>query len=210
MSPDYPACSIQIKLKQRQTAAELAYRSAIDHMKESRGVEYERAWRLVEHRRISLQRVPGGAANAGTKPRVGAHSADVAPAKAKSGHKATPTKKANNGAKSAKSPKQKARGAREGSKTAQVLGLLKRSGGSSITETLESHRLEGALGGRVPIGRRWQEDGTDGYVRKGRRPGAPLLDQRLNPAFLPRAGTDARPHRSAGPSAGRCRERAFH
>lgn len=56
MSQEYPGCSVQSKLKEQQAAAELAYRSAINHMKEVRGMEYERAWRLVEHRRVSLQR----------------------------------------------------------------------------------------------------------------------------------------------------------
>ena len=88
------------------------------------------------------------------KPRVGAHRGDVAPGKAKSGHKATSAKKANKGAKSAKSPKQKARGAREGSKTAQVLGLLKRSGGATITELSkaigwQAHSVRGFLSGAL-------------------------------------------------------------
>ena len=47
--------------------------------------------------------------------------------------KASPAKKGNKGATSAKSPK-KATGARPGSKTAKVLDLLKRSGGASLKE----------------------------------------------------------------------------
>jgi hypothetical protein len=42
-------------------------------------------------------------------------------------------------AKLAKSPKKKAPGAHRGSKTAQVLNLLKRSGGSHPEGTHESH-----------------------------------------------------------------------
>ena len=53
------------------------------------------------------------------KPRVAAHAADLAPSKAKSGHRRTSAKKANEGAKLAKSPK-KAAGGRTGSKTALV------------------------------------------------------------------------------------------
>ncbi len=49
-------CSVQIRLTEQQTAAELAYRSAVSRMKEMRGQEFERAWRLVENRRLSLER----------------------------------------------------------------------------------------------------------------------------------------------------------
>jgi hypothetical protein len=88
------------------------------------------------------------------KPRVAAPRADVAPSKTKSGHKATPVKKANKSAKSAKSPKQKVPGAREGSKTAQVLGLLKRAGGATITELSkatgwQAHSVRGFLSGAL-------------------------------------------------------------
>lgn len=49
-------CSLQTKLAARYATAELAYQSAVARMKESRGQEFERAWRLVEHRRASLER----------------------------------------------------------------------------------------------------------------------------------------------------------
>ena len=84
---------------------------------------------------------------------MSAHTgADVAPSKAKSGHKANPAKKANKGAKSAKAPKRKARGTRDGSKTAQVLELLKRSGGASLKELMKAtgwqpHSVRGFLSG---------------------------------------------------------------
>lgn len=47
-------CSIQTKLTERYAIAESTYRSAIARMKELRGLEFERAWRLVEQRRTSL------------------------------------------------------------------------------------------------------------------------------------------------------------
>ena len=49
-------CSIQIKLTEQYTAAELAYRAGIARMKEARGKEFERAWQLVENRRASRER----------------------------------------------------------------------------------------------------------------------------------------------------------
>jgi len=48
-------CSVQTKLAAKCATAEQAYRSAVALMKESRGQEFERAWRLVEHRRASLE-----------------------------------------------------------------------------------------------------------------------------------------------------------
>ena len=88
------------------------------------------------------------------KPRVGAHRANVAPSRAKPGHKAIPAKRANKGPRSAKSPKRKTPGARDGSKTAQVLGLLKRSGGASLKELMkatgwQAHSVRGFLSGAV-------------------------------------------------------------
>ena len=88
------------------------------------------------------------------KPRVGAHRANVAPSGARSGHKATPAKKATKGAKSAKSPKKKTTSAHHGSKTAQVLDLLKRSGGVTLRELTkatdwQAHSVRGFLSGTL-------------------------------------------------------------
>ena len=86
------------------------------------------------------------------KPRSAAHKAHVAPSRAKSGKKATLAKKANKGAKSAQSPNKKATGARQGTKTAKVLDLLKRSGGASLKELRkatgwQAHSVRGFLSG---------------------------------------------------------------
>ena len=87
------------------------------------------------------------------KPHVAAHRAHVAPSRAKSGKKASPAKKVAKRPKSAKSPK-KAAGAREGSKTASILGLLKRSGGSTLKQLTkatgwQTHSVRGFLSGAL-------------------------------------------------------------
>ena len=86
------------------------------------------------------------------KARVAPRSAHVPPKKAKSAKKATAAKKAPKGAK-------KANAARDGSKTAQVLDLLKRSGGATMKELLKAtgwqpHSLRGFLSGAVRKKRR--------------------------------------------------------
>ncbi len=87
------------------------------------------------------------------RPRVAAHRAHVAPIRARSGHKASPAKKANTSATSAKSPR-KATVARPGTKTAKVLGLLRRSGGASLKELRkatgwQAHSVRGFLAGAL-------------------------------------------------------------
>ena len=78
---------------------------------------------------------------------TGARRANVAPAKGKAGKKATPAKKAPKGAK-------KAGGARDGSKTATILGMLKRPGGATAKDLLKAtnwqpHSLRGFLSGTI-------------------------------------------------------------
>jgi len=87
------------------------------------------------------------------KPRFAAQTAHVAPSKARSGKQATPAKKATKGAKSAQAPK-KATGTRQGSKTAKVLDLLKRSGGATLKELRkatgwQAHSVRGFLSGAL-------------------------------------------------------------
>jgi hypothetical protein len=84
---------------------------------------------------------------AAKKAHAGARRAKVAPAKAKAGKKATPAKKAPKSAK-------KAAGARDGSKTATILELLKRPGGTTAKELLKAtgwqpHSLRGFISGTV-------------------------------------------------------------
>jgi len=96
---------------------------------------------------------PVEAPRAAKKPRVAAHRAHVAPVRTRSSHKARPATKANRGGTSAKSPR-KAAATRPGTKTAKVLGLLRRSGGASLKELRkatgwQAHSLRGFLSGAV-------------------------------------------------------------
>ena len=85
---------------------------------------------------------------ANKKARVAPQGANVAPKKGKSAKKATPPKKAPKGAKKA------VKGPREGSKTDQVLELLKRPGGVTAKELMkvtgwQPHSVRGFLSGTV-------------------------------------------------------------
>jgi hypothetical protein len=82
---------------------------------------------------------------AARKATAGARRANVTPAKAKAGKKATSKKKA---------PKSARNDAREGSKTATILELLKRAGGATAMELLkatgwQAHSLRGFISGTV-------------------------------------------------------------
>jgi len=88
---------------------------------------------------------------AAKKPRVAPRRANVAPAKAKAGKKATPAKKATNGGATAKVAETSAR---HGSKTAKILDLLKRPGGATAKELLkvtgwQAHSLRGFVSGTL-------------------------------------------------------------
>jgi len=88
------------------------------------------------------------------KPRGGAQGGKGAPAKGKSSKKATPAKKSPKGAKAAKPAKTESGSAREGSKTAQVLAMLQRKNGATITEIMKAmgwqrHTVRGFMAGAM-------------------------------------------------------------
>jgi hypothetical protein len=90
------------------------------------------------------------------KARVSARAAHVAPAKGKAGKKATPPKKAAKAPKTAKAAPEalKAKGTRAGSKTAQILELLKRPNGATLQELMaatewQPHSIRGFISGTL-------------------------------------------------------------
>jgi hypothetical protein len=91
------------------------------------------------------------------KARVAPRRADVAPAKAKLADKTTSAKKASTGRtkpKVAKPEVAKPRAARDGTKTAKILDLLKRPGGATSKELMKAtgwlpHSVRGFLSGTV-------------------------------------------------------------
>ena len=88
-----------------------------------------------------------GEPKANKKARASARRAHVAPTKDKSGKKAKATKKTPKGQK-------KAHGARDGSKAAAILDLLKRKDGATLKELMkatewQAHSVRGFLSGTV-------------------------------------------------------------
>jgi hypothetical protein len=113
------------------------------------------------------------------KANAGARRAPVAPKKAKSGKKATPSKKAPKAPKTAKAPKGDKKGgaARDGSKAAKILELLKRPGGATSKELMKAtgwlpHSVRGFLSGTIgkkmglTVTSTKGEDGERGYSIK--------------------------------------------
>ncbi|HEY1754181.1 MAG TPA: DUF3489 domain-containing protein [Bryobacteraceae bacterium] len=112
------------------------------------------------------------------KANAGARRAHVAPAKSKAGKKATPAKKAPKGRTKAKVAAPTKPEARDGSKTAKILDLLKRPGGVTSKELMKAtgwqpHSVRGFLSGTVrkklglTVTSTKGEDGERSYSVKG-------------------------------------------
>jgi len=95
------------------------------------------------------------ASKAERKPKGGGEKgAKGAPAKGKSSKKATAAKKSPKGAKAAKPAKTEAGAPREGSKTAQVVAMLQRKNGATLSEIMEKmgwqkHTVRGFMAGTM-------------------------------------------------------------
>jgi hypothetical protein len=105
-----------------------------------------RIWARIQH--LGQPEKP----KAERKARVGAQAAKGAPAKAKANKKARPAKKAPKPPK--KATVRKAEGAREGSKTAQVVAMLQRKGGATLAEITakmgwQKHTVRGFMAGTM-------------------------------------------------------------
>ena len=88
---------------------------------------------------------------ASKKAKGGAHAAKGAPAKAKATKKATAAK---NAPKAKKAKAEEAAGPREGSKTAQVVAMLQRKGGATLSELMskmgwQRHTVRGFMAGAM-------------------------------------------------------------
>jgi outer membrane biosynthesis protein TonB len=106
---------------------------------------------------------------------VSAQAPDVAPAAAKSGKNATRSPKPPKAPKSAKAAKTE--GAREGSKTAQVVALLKRKNGATLAEIMEKmgwlrHTVRGFVAGSLK---------KAGYTVESFKPEGGERTYRINP-----------------------------
>jgi hypothetical protein len=139
--------------------------------------EYEMTTSTTENEQTAQGTALAGEPKATTKANVAPRKPRVAPSKRKSGKKATSAKKAAKSAKAAK-PARKESGVRQGSKTEQVLELLKRSGGTTMKELMKAtgwlpHSVRGFLSGTIgkKMGRKVEstkgEDGNRAYSVKG-------------------------------------------
>jgi hypothetical protein len=118
----------------------------------------KRIWKRIQSLGDAAQPEPEAPKPEAAKPKGGkkatgrAQAAKGAPAKGKARKKTTPAKAAPKGKKGAKA--QEAAGPREGSKTAQVIALLQRAKGATITEIMDKmgwqrHTVRGFMAGAM-------------------------------------------------------------
>jgi len=113
---------------------------------------------IAEETETAQATATGDQPKATKKATVAKRARNVAPAKGKSGNKASPAKKAPKGAKKASGgrdgSKAAKKGIREGTKTETILDLLKRPGGATSKELMkasgwQAHSVRGFLSGTV-------------------------------------------------------------
>jgi Protein of unknown function (DUF3489) len=108
------------------------------------------------------------------KSRAAKRGATAAPAKGKAGKKTTPAKKAAKAPAAPKKAKPEKSGAREGSKSAIVVGLIQRAKGATLAEIMEAtgwqaHSVRGFISGTLgkkmglKVESSKREDGTRVY-----------------------------------------------
>jgi hypothetical protein len=138
--------------------------------------EYEMTTTTTETQKTAQTTALASEPKATTKPNARAQKPRVAASKGKANKKTTPAKKNAKAPKKAKSAT--AGGPREGSKTEQVLELLKRPGGTTMKELMKTtgwlpHSVRGLLSGTIgkKMGRKVEstkgEDGNRTYSVKG-------------------------------------------
>ena len=108
---------------------------------------------ITEEKGTAPATATGDQPKATKKARVTPRGAHVAPAKAKSGKKASAPKKAPKSHKKAEKPEKPAK-SREGSKTSKILDLLKRKGGATLKEIMaatdwQPHSVRGFISGTL-------------------------------------------------------------
>jgi hypothetical protein len=114
-----------------------------------------RIWQRIQGLDAPAQPEQPAEPKAHKKAKAGTQPAKGAPAKGRTAKKTTPAKKAPQGKKAAKSAKSKqATGQREGSKTAQVIAMLQRKSGATLSEIMKTmgwqkHTVRGFMAGAM-------------------------------------------------------------
>jgi hypothetical protein len=136
----------------------LAIWNSLPGVTQAKGFKTSKAAATKIWRRIQImvepQKPVEAAPKAERKPKSGAQSAKGAPAKGKSSKKTIPAKKSPKGAKIAKPAKAESGAPREGSKTAQVVAMLQRKNGATLSEIMDKmgwqkHTVRGFMAGAM-------------------------------------------------------------